>query len=800
MESIFEALKKQALIHKFGGGTGFNFSALRPENSIVQSTNGKASGPVSFMELFNLATDVVQQGGMRRGANMGILNCDHPDIVKFIKAKTEEGKLHNFNISVAATDEFMTEAVKGNSPIFDLIVEMAWKTGDPGLVFIDEVNRKNPTPHLGKLSATNPCVTGDTLILTSEGYQKIKDCVGKSVEVWNGEEFSEVVPQVTGENQEVMTVSLSNGVEVTCTPYHKFLTWEGFARGGRVIKKEAKDLTIGDKLMKFSLPVIEGPGIGVGEELMYINGFYSGDGSWNKERHVCEFQLYNGKRALLPLFLKYSTFATREHGERVTVHIRNVNMRDKFWIPDTTASIKERLAWLAGLIDSDGTCNNGAVTISSVEKNFLKGVQLMLTTLGEHTTVSVMKKACMKEMPDGHGGSKEYACKDCYRITLSASTITRLKELGLATKRVDISTNPSRDAKRFIKVVGIKRTGKIADKVYCFTEEKNHTGIFNGVLLGQCGETPLYPNEACNLGSINLANMVTPSGTVNYEKLGATVRTAVRFLDNVIDVNNYPLPEIRDAVMRTRKIGLGVMGWAEMLFKMLIPYYDNQAFKLAEEVMAFINKEARHYSFYLGIERGSYPAYYKGAMRNATVTCIAPTGTISLLAGCSSGIEPVFALRHKRIAFAENGKEGKTLEYYNPVYLEACDDMSISDELLNAVFVTAHDISPKAHIYTQAAFQRHTDLAVSKTINLPHKATIEDVRGSFILAWMLGCKGVTVYRDGCKNKQVLYSMDESGEISKEVKSVDVCPQCGAELRHQDGCSSCTVCSWSKCSI
>lgn len=471
MESIFDALKKQALIHKSGGGTGFNFSALRSENSVVQSTNGKASGPVSFMELFNLATDVVQQGGMRRGANMGILNCDHPDIVKFIKAKTEDGKLHNFNISVAATDEFMTEAVKGNSPIFDLIVEMAWKTGDPGLVFIDEVNRYNPTPHLGKLNATNPC-----------------------------------------------------------------------------------------------------------------------------------------------------------------------------------------------------------------------------------------------------------------------------------------------------------------------------------------GETPLYPNEACNLGSINLANMVTPSRTVDYGKLGATVKTAVRFLDNVIDINNYPLPEIRDAVMRTRKIGLGVMGWAEMLFKMLIPYDDVQAFKLADEVMAFINKEARHYSFCLGIERGSYPAYYQGAMRNATVTCIAPTGTISLLAGCSSGIEPVFALRHKRIAFAENGKEGKTLEYYNPVYLEACDDMSISDDMLQAVFITAHDINPKAHIYTQAAFQRHTDLAVSKTINLPHKATIDEVRKAYILAWSLGCKGVTVYRDGCKNKQVLYSMDESGEISKEVKSVDVCPQCGAELKHQDGCSSCTVCSWSKCSV
>ena len=360
MESIFEALKRQALIHKSGGGTGFNFSNLRPEGEIVNTTNGKASGPVSFMGMFNHATDVVQQGGMRRGANMGILNVEHPDIRKFIKAKVDEGKFTNFNISVGATDSFMFKVLDGDieaNDLFNEIVYNAWKSGDPGMIFLDTINKMNTTPWLGKLEATNPCVTGDTLILTSGGYRRIDECVGEAVEIWNGEEFSEVVPQVTGENQEVMTVSLSNGVDVECTPYHKFLTWEGFARGGKVIKKEAKDLTIGDKLMKFSLPVIEGPGIGVGEELMYINGFYSGDGSWNKEKHVCEFQLYNGKRALLPLLLKYSTFATREHGERVTVHIRNVNMRDKFWIPDTTASIKERLAWLAGLIDSDGTRN-----------------------------------------------------------------------------------------------------------------------------------------------------------------------------------------------------------------------------------------------------------------------------------------------------------------------------------------------------------------------------------------------------------------------------------------------------------
>lgn len=461
MESIFEALKKQAIIHKSGGGTGFNFSALRPAGATVNSTNGKASGPVSFMELFNLSTDVVQQGGMRRGANMGILDCDHPDLDKFIRAKGVEGKFHNFNISVAATDEFMKKAEEGNNPDFDKIVSMAWQTGDPGLIFIDAINRANPTPHLGKLKATNPC-----------------------------------------------------------------------------------------------------------------------------------------------------------------------------------------------------------------------------------------------------------------------------------------------------------------------------------------GESPLYPDEACNLGSINLSNMVLENGTIDYMRLENTVDLAVRFLDNVIDVNHYPLPEIREAVMKTRKIGLGVMGWAEMLFKMRIPYNSQKAVDLAYLVMKYINDTAKHASHKLAMERGPYPASTVEPYRNATVTCIAPTGTISLIAGCSSGIEPVFALRHKRIAFAENGDGGKTLEYYNPVYEEACADPTISDELIDRVFVTSHDIAPYWHISHQAAFQQSTDLAVSKTINMPNSATVEDVRNAYLLAWKKKCKGVTVYRDGCKTHQVLYKVTDG----------DTCPQCGAKVKHQDGCISCTVCSWGKCSV
>ena len=415
---------------------------------------------------------------------------------------------------------------------------------------------------------------------------------------------------------------------------------------------------------------------------------------------------------------------------------------------------------------------------------------MLFRSLGEHTTVSVMKKACMKEMPDGHGGSKEYACKECYRITLSASTITRLKELGLATKRVDISTNLNRGAGRFIKVVGIKRTGKIADKVYCFTEEKNHTGIFNGVLLGNCGETPLYPNEACNLGSINLAHMVK-DGKVDWEKLGETVRIAVRFLDNVIDINCYPLPEIEEAVKRTRKIGLGVMGWAEMLFQLGIAYDSDKALSLACEVMKHIQTVGRMVTYRLALQRGAYVEEHS-IYRNATITCIAPTGTLSLLAGCSSGIEPVFALKHKRIAFASGGEKGKELEYYNPYYLAACEDGKLTDEEIERIFVTSHQIAPEWHVKMQACFQKYTDLAVSKTVNLPHDATIEDVRDVYLKAWRYGCKGVTVYRDGCKSVQVLYA--------EPKEAAEKCPQCGSVLKHVEGCVQCTKCSWGKCSI
>jgi ribonucleoside-diphosphate reductase alpha chain len=474
LESIFDSVKSTALIHQSGGGTGFSFSRLRPRDDLVHTTGGSASGPVSFMRVFNMATEVIKQGGTRRGANMGILRVDHPDILDFIPAKTHNKELSNFNISVAVTEEFMrlvqadgevplinpstskvVRRVKARK-IFDRIVEMAWQTGDPGIVFLDRINRDNPTPHLGDIESTNPC-----------------------------------------------------------------------------------------------------------------------------------------------------------------------------------------------------------------------------------------------------------------------------------------------------------------------------------------GEQPLLPYEPCNLGSINLSKVVKREDhgyQIDWSKLEGLIRTGVHFLDNVIDMSRYPLDEIDRMAKGNRKIGLGVMGFADMLIRLGIPYDSEDALETGERIMQFVREKGWDMSKKLALARGVFPNYpgsrydYSGGprLRNATVTTVAPTGTLSIIADCSSGIEPIFALSYKRHVlgdvdlpelyqpFVETAKGRDILTKDLLIYVTAGNSIQKRDDVpedMKRTFVTAFAIAPEWHVRMQAAFQRHTDNAVSKTINFPQNATVDDVRSAFLLAYREGVKGITIFRSGSKSEQVLTCAD-----------------------------------------
>ena len=553
LEGIFETVKNTALIHKSGGGTGFSFSRLRPKNSVVRSTMGVSSGPVSFMEVFNAATEAVKQGGTRRGANMGILRVDHPDILDFINCKSDNNKLNNFNISVAITDKFM-EALKNGTDyelinpqnntvagtlsakkVFDMIVDGALRNCEQGIIFIDKMNSDNPTPLVGAIESTNPC-----------------------------------------------------------------------------------------------------------------------------------------------------------------------------------------------------------------------------------------------------------------------------------------------------------------------------------------GEVPLLSYEACNLGSINLGKMVKADGSVDWDLLAKTTRTAIRFLDNVIAVNNYPLPQISEMVQNNRKIGLGVMGWADMLMKMGISYASAEGTKLAGQVMEFIDYESKCESIELSKERGKFNNFkgsvydgknflynkYKGksagiisdeqwkeldsqiekyGIRNATTTCIAPTGTISMIAGASGGVEPLFGLVFSRLIM-----DGTEMLEINPIFKDYAVKHGIySEDLMKKIavtgsiahvegvseevkkiFVTAHDVSPYWHVKMQAAFQLHTDNAVSKTVNFEEHATRKDIEEAYVLAYENNLKGITVYRNNSRQFQPMNLDDkkkpeeakaeevkdevEEYNPSGEVKTV-TCPECGNTIEMAEGCFICLNCGYSGCS-
>jgi ribonucleoside-diphosphate reductase alpha chain len=803
--------------------TGFSFSRLRPKGDIVKSTMGVASGPISFMEVFDKATDTIKQGGVRRGANMGILRIDHPDIIDFIISKDKPGFLTNFNISVAVTDYFMKKYFNDEEyelinprdgrvvkklrarEVFDLIVEHAWKTGDPGIIFIDNINKANPTPHIGEIESTNPCVVGDTLVVTDKGVVKAKD-LKEGMFVWSGDSWNSIEKVINNGIKKVYKVKLKSGLTISVTEDHKFYTKNGW--------KMLKEIKVNDKIYVPLNPVITSEEKEIDIEYYELIGYYLGDGSLSTSNH---FSLHVGndpylKNYFSPILKKYSGSSytiTRERQYIVDTHKKEFANKIKglFNIEKSKSEFKEipqellskgiepLRGVLRGLFSSDGSVyeTSGTVTISlsSTSISLLRQVQIILLLFGIPSTLTKEKEEEFKNIK-----GKEYFTKGTNRLIISGERAVLFNErIGFIGKKKDKFESLIKDKKtyktlknyEFQEIIEIKYDGE--EEVFDIKAPPKYTWVTNGILSLDCGEQPLLPYESCNLGSIDVSKFVK-DGKIDYDRLGKVVQIAVHFLDNVIDINRYPLQKIEEMTKLNRKIGLGIMGFADLLIKLKIPYDSEEATKIAEELMSFISKKGWEKSEELADLRGTFPAW-KGSVhekngkkvRNATITTIAPTGSISIIAGCSSGIEPIFALAYKRqVAIGEwyetnplFEKELKERGIYSEELMDRiCEEGSVKHfedipEDIRKIFVTAHDIEPEWHLKIQSAFQKYVDNAVSKTVNLRNEATVEDVKKIYLMAYELGLKGVTIYRDRSKEVQVLIKGKEEKEEKRESK-------------------------------
>jgi len=895
MESIFETLKATSLIHKSGGGTGFSFSRLRPKSSVVRTTGGIASGPVSFLKVYDAATQAVKQGGTRRGANMGILRVDHPDILEFITCKESDKEITNFNISVAITDDFMKNLEEGkdydlidprtNKPVrklntkevFDLIVKMAHKNGEPGVVFIDKMNEFNPTPKLGKYESTNPCIAADSLIPTEKGLISIgklsQDYSHGGIGILNSIGFFKPTRIFSTGIKKVFKITTKAGYELKATANHPILTKRGWIKVENLeinkdkIKIQSREGVFSDneqllfevikeykgkngRVYKANLPVRWSEDLGV------LLGWLVGDGNLHGKNE--SVFLYFGKddlealnkikKILKDFYGKEGVLNDRDLEWQLCVNskllfrffesfgVKRLRAEDKC-VPEAifTAPIVAVVGFLKGLFSSDGTVNyiegkGSYVRLSSASLRLLKEVQILLINLGIFSRIYKNRKPAGQSTfsyTTESGQKRNYQAKAYHELEISRQDVVEfIKKIGFMggrnNQKVELLLKKAERKRgyykreRFDMVKSIGYLGE--ERVYDLTEPITHSFIANGMVIHNCGEQILLPYESCNLGSINLYKMVKKEDgkwSIDWDKLKRTVHLAVHFLDNVIDVNKFPLKEIEEKTKLTRKIGLGVMGWASFLARLGIPYNSEEAISLAEKIMSFILEQARKKSCQLAKERSLFPAFKDSIydrsggsnQRNATLTTIAPTGTISIIAGpCSSGIEPIFALAYYRQVMDKD-----KLYEVDPVFEEIAKERGFwSKELMERiaesgtirnfkeipedvrrVFVTAHDIFPEWHIRMQAAFQRYTDNAVSKTINFPNSATIEDVRKAYLLAYKLGCKGITVYRDGSREEQVLKIARKEEKKEKEAISPRPRPEVikGTTTKVSTGCGN-----------
>ena len=801
MEGILDVAKKAGMVLKAGGGVGYVVSDVRAKGAHVNSTHRKALGPLGCLDIYQVIARQITQGGKRDGAQMGILHCDHEDIREFIHMKDKNPEdMETFNISVALTDEFMGHATAedpsmDNDPAHLLreMAESAWKTGDPGCFFIDTVERYNPTPWIGQLTGTNPCLAKGTLVATKNGWYPVEE-IAQGDEIGTIFGSGHVKTKEVHDDLPVFKVSFRDGGEVFATGAHQFhAIRSGSKQAVRYEPIRLDQLKEGDWVRTYPAPMPD-KDLSLPAEFSHLSqrefgflcGVLIGDGCYTEKNlarnrvtlavggedkewqevasSVIEYA--TGRPALLwadPNSNSWNLYQSSKAG--LASFVREAGLTPAYShekdVPDYfLQSNREAMAGMIdGLFSADGNVhlsgNTAMLRLSSTSLTLLRSVRRMLLCFGISSSIRPRKSASYIQ------GRSVNARPSWQLHVMGHGMKTFAKEIGISHPE---RKNKLDKARRWFCLTGglwrttiesIEPAGTA--QVFDLFESKSDTWIGEGYVSRGCGEVPLLNDEACNLASINLAKFVVGHG-FDAIRLVNTVRLAVRYLDDVIENNVFPDPLITEAVRLTRKIGLGVMGWADALALMGIPYDSEEAVELAGVVSDMINRAAHTESVLLGQERGNYPGwelgaqwraendveddhFLYGARRNATVTCIAPTGTIAIIAGASGGIEPHFAIEWKRVT-GDN--------------IEMMESIPVKEHLPHGFIPpTAMEIAPEWHIKHQAAWSHNVDLACSKTINMPDEATVEDIRQAYIMMWKTECRGGTIYRNGSRDVQVL---------------------------------------------
>ncbi|MFB6208681.1 MAG: LAGLIDADG family homing endonuclease [Candidatus Nanohaloarchaea archaeon] len=973
MDSIFNKVHDAAKIFQSGGGMGYPFHLMRPKGDIVKSTGGIASGPLSFQQVFDTMCGTIKQGGKRRGAQMGIMRVDHPDILRFIVSKRKEGNLSNFNISVGLTEDFM-EAVKNDEEfelinprteesfevsrktaqfynsdeewypeaagsdqgkddnfwrdfsatfsdevneydidlevgekmtlparfIWECLVDGAWRNGEPGLFMYDETNDQHSIDveehpeH--RIEATNPCVTGDSLISTEQGIFTAEELYEQRIATdivvdsrLSDEKIKEASSVYKTGTKDVYRLETEEGFELRLTEDHRVMTEKGW--------KEARELEEDDEVHILDREGSFGRG-GTLEEGRVL-GWLVGDGQMKESEERAVLHFYDEDSEITSEFASdvnkivrspegnadYEIGVqeiSRREGHRQKLEAKEQRVRskrlcelaeeyglaeEKLQVPEKVFRSGEQLArgFLQGLFTADGsvqgTTEKGVqVRLSSSDEELLKETQQLLLNFGIYSKIyTERREEGSKEMPDGKGGIREYDIKAQHDLAISKENLEKFRQkIGflredknqeLEQKLSNYTRGPYQE-KRTATVEYVEKDGH--EDVYDLTEPETHSFVANGIVVHNCGEQPLENYEACNLGHINLSLLVEDQGdgmgldwrqwtsenageydfssqegleeamsdylqeALRMDKFEEIAKKGTRFLDNVVTMSDFPLEEIEEKVSSMRKIGLGLMGFAQMLIQLGIEYGSDESIVAAKEIQRMITHFSVEESHRLAKVRGEFDHYekskwanpteysewfrkYSGGMdpeeyegglkvRNHNMVTIAPTGTTSMIGNTSGGCEPIYQVAYFKNVAKDIQGEDMLVEFddYFIRALEANDIdieevkqevenlmrnnewqgvQSLDDEVLppaiKEIFKTSDQVTPEEHVRIQAAFQQHNHSGISKTCNFPNEATREDVREAYMLAYDLGIKGMTVYRDGTRDVQVMQQNQEN---------------------------------------